>query len=224
MVAGPDQSDLDSPERDQLRRLGRKVRRRLAANNAVHRIEADKAELWAVGQFLDELECGRLMSIIDVIARPSDAYGVNASSHRTSYTGDLHPDDPFIQNLEQRIDGLLGFDPANGETIQGQRYTVGQEFKPHVDWFPPSWPIWKREQDHGGQRAFTAMAYLNAVEEGGETDFPELDIAVKPRPGTLLIWNNADKNGVPNPSTLHAGHPVIRGVKYIITKWYRCGL
>jgi prolyl 4-hydroxylase len=26
---------------------------------------------------------------------------------------------------------------------------------------------------------------------------------------------------VPNPWTIHAGMPVVRGVKYIITKWYR---
>jgi prolyl 4-hydroxylase len=223
MAVSLDQAALDSPERDQLRRLGRKVRRRLAANKAVQRIAVDKAELWVVGRFFDEVECGRLISLIDAVARPSDAYGMDyASGHRTSYSGDLHPDDPFVRSIEQRIDDLLGFDSVNSETIQGQRYTVGQEFRPHVDWFHPQTPLWKREQDHGGQRAFTAMAYLNAVEEGGETDFPQLDIAIKPRPGALLIWNNADENGVPNVWTAHAGHRVTRGIKYIVTKWYRC--
>ena len=67
------------------------------------------------------------------------------------------------------------------------------------------------------------MAYLNAVEEGGETAFPRLGVSIAPRPGMLLIWNNADEDGVPNPHVLHAGTPVTRGTKYIITKWYRCG-
>jgi len=35
------------------------------------------------------------------------------------------------------------------------------------------------------------------------------------------VWNNADEDGLPNLRTLHAGNPVTRGVKYIITKWYR---
>jgi hypothetical protein len=30
-----------------------------------------------------------------------------------------------------------------------------------------------------------------------------------------------DVNGEPNPFTLHQGMPVIAGLKYIITKWYR---
>ena len=65
------------------------------------------------------------------------------------------------------------------------------------------------------------MAYLNPVEEGGATAFPLLGISFEPRPGTLLIWNNADPEGVPNPQTIHAGMPVVKGTKYIITKWYR---
>ena len=65
------------------------------------------------------------------------------------------------------------------------------------------------------------MVFLNAVEEGGTTDFPRLGMSIEPRPGALLLWNNADPEGVPNPWTIHAGMPVVRGVKYIITKWYR---
>jgi prolyl 4-hydroxylase len=117
---------------------------------------------------------------------------------------------------------MLGIDPAYGETIQTQRYLPGQQFQAHTDWFPANTPYWDQEKDRGGQRSFTAMAYLNAVEEGGSTDFPRLGLSFEPRAGTLLIWNNADENGVPNPWTIHSGTSVVRGVKYVITKWYRC--
>ncbi|HEY6816384.1 MAG TPA: 2OG-Fe(II) oxygenase [Croceibacterium sp.] len=211
------------PDQDLLRRVGRKVRRRLAANSAVKRVAADKAELWAVPRFFDTLECGRLMAMIDAVAKPSEAYDRDYSSgYRTSYSGNMDPHDPFVAGLQKRIDDLLGFDHAYGETVQGQRYLQGQQFRPHFDWFTPGTAIWQTEQPRGGQRAFTAMAYLNAVEEGGATAFPQLGMAVPPRPGTLLIWNNADEDGVPNPMTLHAGAPVTRGAKYIVTKWYRC--
>ena len=39
--------------------------------------------------------------------------------------------------------------------------------------------------------------------------------------GTLLIWNNLNAEGEPNTNTLHQGMPVLAGVKYVITKWYR---
>ena len=211
-----------NPDLARLRRIGRKVRERLAANQDVRRIPVDNAELWAVGRFFDELECGRLISVIDAVARPSQAYDVDYSTgFRTSFSGDVDPTDPFIRKLQRRIDDLLGLDPGTGETIQGQRYSAGQEFKPHFDWYRPGTANWEREKGRGGQRAFTAMAFLNRVEEGGETDFPELGIAIEPRPGTLLIWNNVDESGLPNPWTIHAGNPVTRGVKYVITKWYR---
>jgi prolyl 4-hydroxylase len=209
------------PDRDRLRQLGFKVRRKLSANTAVQRIAVDRAELWAVPRFLDSVECGRLISIIDAVARPSIAEGDYANAVRTSYSGDVDPRDPFVRTLQRRIDRLLGIDPAHGERIEGQRYEIGQQFSPHTDWFPPGSAIGDHERQFGGQRAFTAMAYLNPVESGGETDFPHLGIAIKPQPGTLLVWNNADEDGLPNPWTVHAGNPVTRGVKYVVTKWYR---
>jgi len=211
------------PDKNRLRRLGRKVRERLEANPAVYTLPADKAELWAVGDFFSAEECGRLMTMIDATARPSAAFDVAyETGYRTSYSGDLDPHDPFVKRLQRRLDDLLGIEPEYGETIQGQRYLVGQQFQPHTDWFPSNTPYWETERARGGQRAITAMAFLNPVEGGGTTDFPRLGLSVQPTPGALLIWNNATPEGTPNPWTIHAGTPVTAGVKYVITKWYRC--
>ena len=218
----PTPSDADNPDKDRLRQVGRKVRSALNANKAVQRVPVDKAEIWVVPQFFDTMECGRLMSIIDTVARPSLSYdGGDLNGYRTSYSGDVDPHDPFILQLQRRIDRLLNINPSYGETIQGQRYLEGQQFKQHTDWFPAGTAYWEREKAGFGQRSFTAMAYLNPVEGGGATAFPELGISIQPRPGMLLVWNNADADGVPNPYTLHAGTAVTRGVKYVITKWYR---
>lgn len=218
----PAPSAEHNPDGQRLKRIGRKVRERLAANPEVYKLPTDKAEIFAVGDFLSADECARLMAIIDAVAVPSRAFdAAYASGYRTSYSGDVDPDEPFIMTLQRRIDDLLGINPAYGETIQGQRYLPGQQFKAHTDWFPVGTPYWEQEKARGGQRSFTAMAFLNTVEDGGTTDFPSIGLRIEPRPGALLIWNNADEHGVPNPWTLHAGMPVVRGVKYIITKWYR---
>jgi prolyl 4-hydroxylase len=65
------------------------------------------------------------------------------------------------------------------------------------------------------------MLYLNRPNLGGATNFPNVGIKIDAEKGTLLIWSNLDRDGKPNPATLHQGTPVESGLKYVITKWYR---
>lgn len=211
-----------APDQAALASLGEAVRARLAGDPAVHAIADPRIELFAVGDFLSEAECTRLCAMIDAVARPSALHELDyASGFRTSYSGDLDPQDPFVAGISARIDALLGVPAAIGEPVQGQRYLPGQEFKPHNDWFYVTEGYWPEEERRGGQRSWTAMAYLNPVAGGGATAFTLLGIEVEPKPGVLLLWNNALPDGRPNEATLHAGLPVEAGAKYIITKWYR---
>lgn len=210
------------PDKDALRRVGEKVRARLDSDPLAYKVPVDAAEIWAVGDFLSPGECTRFKEMIDIVARPSELFEDEyASGFRTSYSGNFSSFDPFIIAISRRIDDLLGMPSEWGELIQGQRYLPGQEFKPHNDFFFPTQKHWEAERKRGGQRSWTAMAFLNEVEEGGETSFVEAEIKIPPTPGVLLIWNNASPDGTPNEGTLHAGTPVISGEKYVLTKWYR---
>ena len=210
------------PDQDALRQLGEQVRKRLAADPGVYRVDTDIAELFAVGDFLSQAECERLCAMVDQTARPSSLHEVDYDSgFRTSYSGDLDPADPFVMGIGRRIDDILGVDSNFGEAIQGQRYLPGQQFKPHNDWFYTTEKYWQGERKRGGQRSWTTMIFLNDVEQGGETHFTQIGIKIEPKPGVLLIWNNALPDGRPNEGTMHAGTPVIEGAKYIVTKWYR---
>jgi prolyl 4-hydroxylase len=209
------------PDKDALRRVGETVRKRLTGNN-VYKLPTDKAEIFAVGDFLTPSECQRMMRMIDTVARPSSLYDQDYSSgFRTSYSGDLDGYDPLVKAISRRIDDLLGINGICGETIQGQRYFPGQEFKAHNDWFYTDQDYWKTERKRGGQRSWTAMGFLNKVDKGGETHFVEVGAKIEPKPGVLLVWNNALPDGSPNENTLHAGTPVVEGVKYVLTRWYR---
>lgn len=208
-------------EQQALKNAGAVVRKRLSEDAGVYRIPVDGLEIFGVANFFTPAECARLMAMVDTVARPSPTYKGTDATGRTSYSGDVDPADPFVMMLQRRIDDLMGIDPAFGETIQGQRYTPGQEFRGHYDHFLPSQPFWDSEQARGGQRSWTAMAYLNAVEEGGSTDFIHVDLSIPPQPGALLIWNNMNPDGTPNAKAMHAGMPVVRGTKYVLTKWYR---
>ena len=210
------------PDQDALKRVGASVRKRLEADPQHYRIKTDKAEIFAFGNFLTPKECQRLVTMIDLTAKPSALYDQDyASGFRTSYSGNLDPYDPFVMSVSRRIDDLLGMKQPTGESIQGQRYMPGQEFKPHNDWFYTDQPYWQNERKRGGQRSWTAMAFLNKVDKGGATHFSNVGVSINPQPGVLLVWNNALPDGSPNPDTLHAGTPVEEGMKYVITKWYR---
>ena len=205
-----------------LKRVGEQVRKRLAANKAIYRLPTDKAEIFAMGEFMSADECGKMMAMIDQVARPSSVFDVEyGADYRTSYSGDVDPHDPFVKKISRRIDDLLGLESAWGETVQGQRYLPGQQFRPHCDWFHAEAEYWPKEAARGGQRSWTAMVYLNPVDAGGSTDFTQIGLSVEPKPGAILLWNNADREGTPNRWALHAGTQVTAGVKYIITKWYR---
>lgn len=213
---------IEHPDMDALARIGAKVRARVEADESIFRFPTEAAEIFAVANFFTSAECTRLRGLVDATAEPSRLFdSPYESGFRTSYSGNLSRADPFIRMIERRIDDLLGMPSESAETVQGQRYMPGQEFKPHQDYFHTGQPYWDEVRKRGGQRSWTAMAFLNQVEEGGATDFPKLDLSIPPQPGALLFWNNMKPDGSPNPNTLHAGRPVIRGTKYIITKWYR---
>lgn len=211
-----------NPDKAALKAQGALVRERLAANPDVYRVPVDRAEIWALSDFLNAAECERLVGMIDATAKPSGVldHGYN-QLWRSSYSGDVDRNDPFVRMIERRIDDLLGIPHDHGETMQGQRYLPGQEFKPHMDWFWTKAPYWKQEAKRGGQRSVTAMIYLTDVEEGGSTDFPNIGVSIPPQQGVLVVWNNAAADGALNNDMLHAGTPVVRGAKYVITKWYR---
>ena len=65
------------------------------------------------------------------------------------------------------------------------------------------------------------MVYLNKPDAGGATRFRRIDKTIHPEPGKLVAWHSLHPDGRPNYDSLHAGLKVVRGTKYIITKWYR---
>lgn len=194
----------------------------LQSRPGVQRVPSPKLELFQQRGFLPEDMCAELIALIDAERRPSTLADHNGDDYfRTSETCDLAAGEPVVQALEERLFALNGIAPAHGEPVQGQRYAQGQEFKPHCDYFNPGGQDWERYTSVAGQRTWTFMIYLNAVDAGGGTRFKCIDKTVQPEPGKLLCWNNRRPDGSVNPNTLHHGMKVRRGTKYVITKWYR---
>jgi prolyl 4-hydroxylase len=202
--------------------IGAWVSARLARNPKAFKIPNNELDIFIIRDALSETDCRELIALIDQDRIPSGLLSPSADPEfRTSESCNLNPFNPTVLRIETKITDIMGIDPVQGETIQGQRYAVGQQFKGHHDFFYEHADYWPEMVRTGGQRTWTAMAFLNEVEGGGETYFEKAAVKVTPRRGNLLAWNNLDAIGAPNLFSLHQGLPVTAGLKYIITKWYR---
>lgn len=127
------------------------------------------------------------------------------SSMRTSHSAILsRRDDPLLASLYARVSTGLGAAPDRIEDIQCVRYDPGQEFLVHVD---------------GRDRRQTMLLYLNEDFEGGETLFPDIDLAIAPRAGLAVAFRNLDPDGRIIPWSRHAGLPPRSGRKYACNIW-----
>jgi prolyl 4-hydroxylase len=155
-----------------------------------------------------------------VVNNETGAYDVHP--HRTSYgTYFNRGENELIKRIEARIAELVQFPEANGEPIQILHYEPGGEYKPHFDYFDPQQPGNEQVLTQGGQRIATLVMYLNDVEAGGSTVFPEVGIDVLPRRGNAVYFAYCSETGTLDPRSLHGGSPVSAGEKWIATKWFR---
>ncbi len=181
-------------------------------------------EIFTIPQFLTNEECDHIVSLTEKSSTRSSVAGEGSQSikydvGRTSSTSILSDADPIVAAVNQKMYTELGIEGRFSEPTQGQIYEVGQEFRHHQDAFG-------KESYHNhclasGQRTWTFMIYLNDVEEGGQTDFPKIGRTFQPVKGTAVVWKNSNGTGTENPAALHAGLPVTKGRKVIITKWFR---
>lgn len=100
----------------------------------------------------------------------------------------------------------FGAEFSNMETLQLLNYfTKDGLYKPHIDSGP------------GMQRIFSAVLYLNDVEEGGETYFNNFNVFVKPKTGRLVIFPA-------NYIYMHEAKTPVSNEKFALVTWFNPAL
>lgn len=120
-------------------------------------------------------------------------------------------EDPVIHAINRRIAAVTGTAWAQGEPVQVLCYRPGEEYRLHSDALPPG----------PNQRSMTLLVALNEDYEGGETRFPALDLAWRGHSGEALAFRNVDSVGAVDQAARHAGAPVRRGTKFLLSRWIR---
>jgi len=181
-------------------------------------------DIFTIPDFLSDEECDHICSLIEQNNTRSSvtAEGTKSTQYhdgRTSNTSNLSDNDDIVNRVNLKMYNELNISKEYSEPTQGQIYQVGQEFRHHNDFFTDG--SYTNHCLSSGQRTYTFMIYLNDVEEGGETDFPKINQTFTPQKRMAVVWKNSDGTGKENYASHHAGKPVIKGKKIIITKWFR---
>ncbi|MBM7702052.1 prolyl 4-hydroxylase [Bacillus iocasae] len=162
-------------------------------------------------------ECDRLITLSqNRLARSKIGASKHVNDIRTSSSMFFDENEnEFIGEIEQRISALMCVPVEHGEGIQILHYAPEQQFKAHHDYFVET------SRAAANNRISTLIMYLNDVEEGGETLFPELNLSISPRKGMGVYFEYFYNDSLLNKQTLHAGMPVVKGEKWVATQWMR---
>lgn len=87
--------------------------------------------------------------------------------------------------------------------ISISKYFTGKSMGPHVD-----------DYDNGDDPNISVVLYLNDDYEGGEINFPEQNITIKPEAGSIVIFPSVKPY-------YHQSLPVISGIKYMSPGFWR---
>jgi prolyl 4-hydroxylase len=128
--------------------------------------------------------------------------------------------DLVLATLRARIAALTGTHLVGFESVHVFHYGVGEQFRPHLDaTLDASAADYPVRYAAGHQRVLTFLLALNDDFEGGETAFPVIGLRWKPRRGRALFFWNVEPDGAVDRRALHAGRPVTRGEKWMLSQW-----
>ncbi|CAC5411611.1 P4HA [Mytilus coruscus] len=163
-----------------------------------------------------------------------DGHGFSTDKERISQTAWLFDELEIVKRATLRVGLLTGlvttWSPlySNSEPFQIVNYGIGGMYHPHFDALLSDKRLQGvveaneiQELKGTGDRIATWLYYLNDVEVGGATVFPNINTRVPVIKGAAAFWYNLLPRGDSDNRTLHAGCPVVIGSKWVGNKWIR---
>ncbi|CAA7032559.1 unnamed protein product [Microthlaspi erraticum] len=211
-----------------------------SVSNIPFQVLSWKPRIFYLPNFATKQQCEALINMAKPKLKPSllaQKIGETAESIqnvRTSTGVFISADEDesgLIASIEEKIAIATRVPRDHYESFNILRYKLRQKYDSHHDVLDPA--------EYGAQksqRLASFLLYLSSVEEGGETMFPFEDernmdgsydymkctgMRVKPRRGDAIFFYNLLPNGTIDERSLHGSCPVIKGEKWVATKWIR---
>ena len=188
----------------------------------------DSPRFTAYAGFLSAAVCAYLIEralpkLVPAQVNDARGGGLKRDPMRTNTTAvfSLLDGDFLLQLVRARIAAAAGVPFDALEPAEILHYSVGETYKPHVDFFHASLPNFAEEMRQKGQRIKTCLVYLNDDFEGGETEFPRIGFKFRGRIGEAFVFENVQPNGVGDMNTVHTGLPPRQGEKWLLSQWMR---
>ena len=147
--------------------------------------------LYVVDNFLSNEECDAFIKASEGKLQPSTVINLDNELQHENRTSENcwveHDANDIVHEVSKRLSILVQIPIRNAEQYQLVYYKKGAKYMPHFDSFDYETEDGKKYWEPGGQRMITVIAYLNDVEEGGETGFPKLDINIPAKKAKVAI-------------------------------------
>ena len=184
-------------------------------------------KIYEFPNLLTNEECDKIIELSRNKVTRSSVIGTDGnelSDVRTSKNTFLDKSvDPLMSQIDDKIKNIIGISSDKYESLQVVNYTPGTFYKAHWDACDPNKdPRCINDHKKGGLRFATFIIYLNDDMEGGETEFPLLNLKIKPQKGKgILFFNLNDDLLGRRELSKHAGLPPTKGEKWMCNKWIR---
>uniref|UniRef100_A0A7R9W3W3 Fe2OG dioxygenase domain-containing protein n=1 Tax=Pseudictyota dubia TaxID=2749911 RepID=A0A7R9W3W3_9STRA len=142
-------------------------------------------------------------------------YFIDGRTSWNAWCDECYGDEKGGQAVLDKIQDVTSINQTHFDNLQILRYEKGQHYHLHHDY--DSYEVPRQP----GPRILTFFLYLSDVEEGGGTNFPDLNLTFTPRKGRAVIWPNVlnEDPEKEDERTQHQALPVVNGTKYAANAW-----
>jgi len=171
--------------------------------------------IYELQNFLDDETCDVLIDYFKTSKKRSEWQKDEFFSGRTLSPSEICDEDIkkrmeiFKSKTLQSISRLFHENHVFLESWDLVYWPTGIKMEPHADNIKPD-----KTPNSCPQRDYSSICYLNDDYEGGEIEFPNFGVKIKPEPGMLILFPS-------NFAYAHRAHPVTKGTKYAMVTWIR---